>query len=103
MPCATLEVVSIMFGESMRRRFDRRKKIRSLLEQLDELLNQARLPPPDDKGVQRRGIQRLIVDQLAALRLEQAEDRLLNNFMIAVVSALGGILAAVVGMHFFNS
>lgn len=59
---------------------DRYVKITALVKQLDELLQ----PVPNGSQVD------LIKLRLSALRLLQAEDRLANNLLIAVLSAVGG-------------
>jgi hypothetical protein len=86
-----------MWMDSFGRRYERHRKIQTLIQELDDLLVKERSTPSPDPTTQQRRIQRLLVDQLAALRLQQAEDRLLNNFAIAMFSGFSGIAGTIVG------
>lgn len=86
-----------MLGHLFRKEVrDRCAKITALVQQLDELL--AVRKRYDSAVTDPGGSQvNLITQQLSALRLLQAEDRLANNLLIAAFGVLSAVVGGVVG------
>lgn len=96
-----------MFWKSIQQRRMRQAKVCELRNKLDILILEAESTAEQDMtpSIRLRTVHRLIVDQLAALRLEQAEDRLSNNLVIAAVAAISAVSGALVtcAWHLFGN
>lgn len=87
-------------------RKERIGKILGRLRQMSEEATEARkqrtetggVESDDDRRAKARHEERCLINELSALRLEQAEDRMINIRLTLLVSSLSGVLGLVVGV-----